>query len=69
MYRWFHAHPELAFEEVVTAAKVVEHLRSYGVTEIWEQVGRTGVIALVRGDQPGPCCALRYVQYIVIDIL
>ena len=25
--RWFHAHPELSFKEVVTAAKVAEHLK------------------------------------------
>jgi amidohydrolase len=34
-------------------------LRGYGITEIWEQVGVTGVVALIRGDQPGPCIALR----------
>lgn len=57
--RWFHSHPELSFEEVKTAAKVVELLRSYGITEIHERVGRTGVIALIRGAHPGPCIALR----------
>jgi metal-dependent amidase/aminoacylase/carboxypeptidase family protein len=40
--RWFHAHPELSFQEVRTAAKVVELLKSYGINEIWEGVGRTG---------------------------
>lgn len=57
--RWFHEHPELSFQEFNTAAKVVELLRSYGITEIWEGVGRTGVVALIRGGQPGPCTALR----------
>lgn len=58
--RWFHAHPELSFQEVMTAAKVVEHLRSYGITEIFEGVGRTGVVALVRGEKgTGPCIGLR----------
>lgn len=57
--RWFHQFPELAFQEVKTAAKVVELLRSYGIEEIWEGVGRTGVVALIRGAHPGKCCALR----------
>lgn len=57
--RWFHAHPELSFQEVNTAAKVVELLRSYGIDEIYEQVGRTGVVAMIRGAQQGPCIALR----------
>eukprot|EP01042_Synura_sphagnicola_P033117 gene33117-42551_t len=62
--RWFHAHPELSFEEVKTAAHIVEILRSYGIEEIHEQVGRTGVVALIRGTAPSAsgeslCIALR----------
>ena len=57
--RWFHQHPELAFSEFDTAAKIVEHLRNYGITEIMEKCGRTGVVAMIHGDQPGPCIALR----------
>ena len=57
--RWFHAHPELSFQEFSTAAKIVELLRSYGIDEIFEKVGRTGVVALIRGNEPGPCIALR----------
>ncbi len=37
--RWFHAHPEIMFKEFMTAAKIVELLRSYGITEIFEGVG------------------------------
>jgi len=67
--RWFHAHPELAFEEYQTAAKVVETLRNIGLTEIYENVGKTGVVGLIRGSRAGgegrgegddgPCVALR----------
>lgn len=57
--RWFHTYPELAFEEVNTAAHIVEILKTYGITEIFEKVGRTGVVALIRGSSPGPCIALR----------
>eukprot|EP01031_Cornospumella_fuschlensis_P049509 gene49509-60620_t len=57
--RWFHAHPELSFAEVNTAAKIVQILKSYGISEIYEQVGKTGVVAMIRGSQEGPCIGLR----------
>lgn len=57
--RWFHAHPEIGYHEFKTAAKVVEILKSYGIEEIIEGVGITGVVALIRGKTPGPCIALR----------
>jgi amidohydrolase len=57
--RWFHAHPELSFEEYKTAAKIVEILRSYGIEDIFEGIGKTGVVALIRGAEEGPCVALR----------
>ena len=57
--RWFHANPELSFVEYNTAAKVSELLRSYGITEIYEGVAKTGVVAMIRGDKAGPCIALR----------
>lgn len=58
--RWFHANPELSFEEHATAAKVVEILSSIGITEIFQGVGVTGVVALIRGGGgAGPCVALR----------
>lgn len=58
--RWFHACPELSFQEVVTAKKVAELLRSYGITEVFEGVGRTGVVAIIRGGAgAGQTIALR----------
>jgi amidohydrolase len=58
--RWLHVHPELSFKEVETAKFVAEKLRSYGITELWEGVGRTGVVALIRGEAgSGPCIGLR----------
>jgi len=47
--RDLHAHPELGFEEVYTAARVVEALKLCGVDEVHEGIGRTGVVAVVRG--------------------
>jgi amidohydrolase len=56
--RDLHAHPELAFEEVRTAGLVVERLRALGL-EARAGVGKTGVIATVRGARPGKTVLLR----------
>ena len=45
--RWFHANPELSFKEVNTAAKIAELLKSYGITEIYEGIAKTGVVGMV----------------------
>ncbi|MDB5749774.1 MAG: amidohydrolase [Ramlibacter sp.] len=47
--RDLHAHPELGFEEVYTAARVQEALRLCGVDEIHTGIGKTGVVGVVRG--------------------
>lgn len=47
--RELHAHPELGFEEVYTAARVQEGLRLCGVDEVHAGIGKTGVVAVVRG--------------------
>lgn len=57
--RWFHAHPELSFEEVETAAYVTAELRKIGLTEIYEKVGLTGVVGVIRGQNAGPTIGLR----------
>lgn len=57
--RWFHANPELSFKEFNTAAKIAEILRSFGISEIYDGCGRTGLVAVMRGGSPGPCVALR----------
>ena len=44
-----HAHPEIGFEEKRTAAIVAEALKSYGVDEIHEGIGGTGVVGILRG--------------------
>ncbi|TKW66346.1 MAG: amidohydrolase [Paracoccus denitrificans] len=45
----FHAHPELQFGVHRTAARVAELLREFGVDEVTEGVGRTGVVGVIRG--------------------
>lgn len=47
--RWFHENPELSFKEFNSAKKIVEQLKSYGIEEIYEEVGVTGVVAMIYG--------------------
>ncbi len=47
--RDLHAHPELGFEEVYTAARVKQALELCGVDEIVSGVGKTGVVAVIHG--------------------
>jgi amidohydrolase len=56
--RDIHEHPELSFEETRTAALVAAHLRSLGM-EVQTEVGRTGVVGILKGGRPGPTVALR----------
>ena len=52
LYKDIHAHPELAFEEVKTAAKLAAEMRALGF-EVTEKVGKTGVVAIYsNGDGP-----------------
>lgn len=60
--RDLHAHPELGFEEVYTAGRVAEALKLCGVDEVHTGIGKTGVVALVRGrGTPGPDAPVRAV--------
>ena len=49
--RDLHAHPELGFEEVRTAARVAEALRVSGVDEVHTGIGKTGVVGIIRGQR------------------
>src|SRR5262245_25565724 len=52
LYRDLHANPELAFQEVKTAARLAAEMRALGF-EVAEQVGRTGLVAIYKnGDGP-----------------
>jgi len=48
--RDLHAHPELGFEEVYTAARVKQALQLCGVDEIHTGIGKTGLVAVIRGQ-------------------
>ena len=57
LYRDLHQHPELSFAETRTAAIVADRLRGIGF-ETTEQVGRTGVVGVLRNGR-GPTVLLR----------
>lgn len=43
--RFFHENPELAYEEINTSRKVVTLLKQFGISNIEEGIGKTGVVA------------------------
>ncbi len=52
-------HPELGFHEVRTAGIVAHELQQLGL-EVTTGVGKTGVVGLLEGGQPGPTILLRF---------
>ena len=54
-----HRNPELGFDCHQTAAFVAARLRDFGITEIHEGIGRTGIVAIIDGQGPGPVIGLR----------
>ena len=57
--RHIHAHTELDMECHGTAAFVAERLREFGVDEIHEKVGISGVVGIINGRGDGPTIGLR----------
>lgn len=57
-FEWFHRHPELAYEEYETTAKIREILEKEGV-EILPYELETGLVAVIRGGREGAVQALR----------
>lgn len=52
LYKDIHAHPEIAFQEVKTAARLAAEMRAIGF-DVTEKVGKTGLVAIYRnGDGP-----------------
>jgi amidohydrolase len=52
LYKDIHAHPEIAFQEVKTAARLAAEMRALGF-EVTEKVGKTGLVAIYKnGDGP-----------------
>jgi hippurate hydrolase len=57
IYKDLHAHPELAFQETRTAAKLAAEMRAIGF-EVTEKVGKTGLVAIYRNGA-GPTVLVR----------
>ena len=57
--RDFHVHPELGFREIRTSGIVAKELEALGL-EVTKGVGKTGVVGLLEGAQPGPTLLLRF---------
>lgn len=59
--RHLHQNPELLFDTVETAAFVADKLRDFGCDEVATGIGRTGVVAVVKGksDSSGKVIGLR----------
>lgn len=51
--RDLHANPELLYDVERTAGLVAEKLRAYGCDEVVTGIGRTGVVAVIRGRGAG----------------
>lgn len=56
--RFLHQHPELSNREIKTAKFVEEHLRRLGL-EVRTGIAKTGVVGILKGNQPGPVIGLR----------
>lgn len=57
--RYLHQHPELSNREEKTSQYIAEKLRSYGLDEVKTQVGKYGVVGVLKGAKPGPVVAVR----------
>jgi amidohydrolase len=55
---YFHENPELSNREFNTADKIAAHLKSLGM-EVQTGVAKTGVVGLLKGNDPGKVVALR----------
>ena len=57
-YHWLHQHPELSYQEKVTAAYIAEFLQREGIP-FKEGIGGEGILATIEGtgEGPGKCMA------------
>ena len=55
---YFHENPELSNREFNTADKIAAHLKSLGM-EVQTGVAKTGVVGLLKGNNPGKVVSLR----------
>ncbi|CAM4286237.1 amidohydrolase [Paenibacillus endophyticus] len=61
MIKWrrhLHQYPELSFHERVTSSWIASQMKELGI-EVQTGVGGHGLIAVIKGEKPGPVIALR----------
>ena len=58
LWQDLHQIPELAMQEVKTSAYVAKTLEDLGIP-VTRNVGGTGVVGYIRGEEPGPVLMLR----------
>jgi hippurate hydrolase len=51
--RYLHANPELLYDVHGTAATVADKLKAFGCDDVVSGIGRTGVVAVIKGNRPG----------------
>ncbi|MDC3423401.1 M20 family metallopeptidase [Aquibacillus sp. 3ASR75-11] len=56
--RKLHQHPEIGLEEFETSKFVQEQLKGLGLEDV-QVIAKTGVVGLLKGEEPGPTVALR----------
>ncbi|MGL4981076.1 MAG: M20 metallopeptidase family protein [Fusobacteriaceae bacterium] len=56
--RHIHSEPELAFQELKTSNFIEKILISFGIEDV-KKIKDTGVVAIITGENPGKCLALR----------
>ena len=56
--RDFHKHPELSFQEKRTSEIVAKKLESFNI-ETKKNIGKTGVVGILKGNKSGPTIGLR----------
>lgn len=54
-----HRNPELGLECHQTSAFVIEKLKSFGINEIHPKIAKTGLVAIIEGQEPGRTIGLR----------
>ncbi|MDC3169738.1 M20 family metallopeptidase [Paracoccaceae bacterium] len=62
MQEWrhhMHTHPELGFNCFETAKFVKSKLEEFGVDEIYTEIAKTGIVAIIRGKSTGKTIGLR----------
>ncbi len=56
--RDLHMHPELQYDLPYTSDYVISYLKPLGL-ELYTEIGRSGIVAVLKGEQEGKCIMLR----------